>query len=85
MGHRLKPVITIGNGGLSAAVLRELETTISHHELIKVRVRTGDRSLRDTIISQLCTDSAAEMVARIGNVALIYKANPETPKIKLPA
>lgn len=85
MGHRLKPVITIGNGGLTSSVRRELESTIDHHELIKVRVRTGDRALRDTIISQLCVDSSAEMVTRIGNVALIYKANPEAPRIKLPA
>ena len=31
-GHALKPVVTIGGGGLSPAVLRELDLSLEHHE-----------------------------------------------------
>jgi RNA-binding protein len=84
LGHHLKPVITIADAGLSESVLKEFSSTIDHHELIKVRVRTGDRDVRDHIISELCTKESADLITRIGNVALIYRRNNDKPKIRLP-
>lgn len=74
-GHQLKPMITIGNAGLSESVLAEYESTLAHHELIKIKIRVGDREIRDEIIKRLCDDHAAILVQRIGNVALVYRAN----------
>lgn len=84
LGHQLKPVITVGGAGLTEAVQKEFDTTIQHHELIKIRVRVGDRGARDAIISELCDRGAAEVVTRIGNVALVYRKNEDKPKITLP-
>lgn len=84
LGHQLKPVITVGDAGLSASLLKEFSATIDHHELIKVRVRAGDRALRDQIISELCKKGSADLVTRIGNVALVYRRNNDKPKIPLP-
>ena len=84
LGHQLKPVIMIGDAGLSDAVLKEFDSTITHHELIKVRVRAGDRQIRDETIQFLCKESDSSLVARIGNVALIYRRNPDKPTIPLP-
>lgn len=84
LGHKLKPLVMIGDAGLTEAVYTEFEMTIEHHELIKVRVRVGDRDARDAIIGELCTKSGAVLVQRIGNVALLYRPNPEKQKIKLP-
>jgi len=76
-GHALKPLIMVGDSGLSDALLAEYESTLDHHELIKVRVRVGDREARDAMIDKLCKNSSATLVQRIGNVALVYRANPE--------
>jgi len=84
LGHQLKPVIVVGDAGLSASLLSEFSSTIDHHELIKVRVRAGDRETRDTIIRDLCQNQSAELVTRIGNVALVYRQNPDKPKIPMP-
>ncbi len=84
LGHQLHPVIMIGDAGLSESLLGEFETTIGHHELIKVRVRTGNRQTRDELIRKLCQTASAELVTRIGNVALIYRRNEEKPRIPLP-
>ncbi len=83
LGHHLKPVIVVGDGGLSEAVVKEFESTIDHHELIKVRVRAGDREIRDDIIVKLC-DENTSLVTRIGNVALLFRRNPEKQRINLP-
>jgi RNA-binding protein len=82
LGHQKKPLIIVGDAGLSESLLAEYETTLSHHELIKVRVRVGDRETRDSIIEKLCSVSAAELVQRIGNVALLYRANPDKKPAK---
>ena len=84
LGHKLKPVLMIGDAGLSDAVLNELDSTIKHHERIKVKIRVGERAARDEIIDAMCNRSGAALVTRIGNVALIYRRNDEKPKIVLP-
>ena len=85
LGHQLKPVIMVGDAGLSESLLAEFARTIEHHELIKVRVRAGDRELRDSLIAELCARGSAALVTRIGNVALMYKRNEEKPQIPLPS
>lgn len=84
LGHPLKPVIMVGDAGLSESLLTEFNSTILHHELIKVSVRVGDRKVRDAIIDELCRKGAAELVTRIGNIALIYRRNDEKPRIRVP-
>jgi len=88
LGHQRKPLIIVGDAGLTESLMAEFESTLSHHELIKVRVRVGDRDARDAIITQLCERSGAVLVQRIGNVALLYRPNLKKKpdkRIRLPA
>ena len=84
LGHRLKPVVTVGDAGLSNSVMQEFNSTISHHELIKVRIRASSRENRDALIDELCQLGSGNLIQRIGNVALIYRRNPDDTRIKLP-
>ena len=64
LGHTLKPVIMVGEAGLTDKLHAEFESTIAHHELIKIRVRVGDRGARDIIVNELpCTGTMAREVA----------------------
>jgi RNA-binding protein len=83
LGHALKPVIMVGDAGLSPTLVAEFEGTLAHHELIKVRVKVGARQLRDRLIDELCATAGAELVQRIGNVALVYRANPKKKKNRI--
>jgi RNA-binding protein len=80
LGHSLKPLIMVGDAGLTESLLAEFESTLTHHELLKVRVRAGDRKARDEIIDRLCSTAKAELVQRVGNMALLYRENPEKKK-----
>ncbi len=77
LGHQLKPLIMVGDAGLSDPLKAEFESTLAHHELLKIKVRVGDRAERDGIIATLCNDHNAALIQRIGNVALVYRPNPE--------
>lgn len=83
LAHKLKPVVTIGDAGLSDAVIREIDLTITHHELIKVRVHATDHDEGKDLINTLCTKSDAILIQSIGHLAVIYRAT-KKPTIKLP-
>lgn len=84
LGHDLKPLIMVAEAGLSATVMTEFETTLAHHELIKVSVRVGNRKARAAIIEELCAVSSAVLIQRVGNMALLYRQNPDKKKIIIP-
>lgn len=74
----------VGAKGITPGVLAELQETLDHHELLKVRVSAGDREIRDAWIGELLAGTEATLVQRIGNVALLYRRHPEQPQIVLP-
>ena len=76
-GHALKPVVSIGNAGLSPAVLRELELSLEHHELMKLRIGGAERTQRRQMIEAICRQLGAELVQAVGHVALIYRERSE--------
>ena len=84
LAHPLKPVVRIGQRGITSALHHELEQALLAHELLKIKVELGDRTARNELIDQLCETSAAHLVQRIGNVAVIYRRNEQKPKIQLP-
>jgi RNA-binding protein len=73
LGHHLKPVVTIGNAGLTEAVIRELDLSLEHHELMKIRISGAGRDERRRLIDAVCKACSAEAVQAIGNIALIYR------------
>lgn len=77
LAHALNPVIRVGRAGVSAAVVNETDLALTAHELIKVKIAAGDRTRRDEAITLLCDRCTAECVQRIGNVAVLYRANPK--------
>ncbi|MGD9387663.1 MAG: YhbY family RNA-binding protein [Gammaproteobacteria bacterium] len=83
IGHTLEPVLLTGGAGMTPGLLAELDITLAHHELVKVRVRAGDRATRDAMIESMCEAAGAELVQRIGHVALLWRANPERRRVPL--
>jgi RNA-binding protein len=84
LAHPLKPLVRLGNAGLTEAVVRETASALAHHELIKVKAPGGDRDARDEIFVALATRTASALICRIGNVAVLYRPHPELPRIMIP-
>ena len=84
LGHDRKPIVLVGQGGVSPNLVAELDRALTDHELVKLRARVGDRETRDQILAELAAETGAELVQRIGNVALLYRPDPEQPRILLP-
>jgi RNA-binding protein len=82
--HALKPVIHIGNKGLSAGVLDETRRALADHELIKLRIQGLDRAARDALLAELVRQTGGALVTRIGHVAVLFRQNAKLSRIPLP-
>lgn len=83
LAHNLKPVVMIGNAGLTEAVLKEIGKSLAAHELIKVRVLNDNREEREAWLQAICETVDCAPVQHIGKLLLVYKPAAK-PQIKLP-
>jgi RNA-binding protein len=84
LAHPLTPLARLGQAGVSDAFLAELERTLDHHELVKLKVSAADREARDKAIGEVVARTGAVLVSRVGNVAVLYRRNREAPRLVLP-
>ena len=84
LAHDLSIIIWTGQQGITANVLAEINTALDHHELIKIKIQAGDRQAREQATAEICRQTAAETVQKIGNVIVLYRRNRQEPKIILP-
>jgi putative YhbY family RNA-binding protein len=70
--HGLKPVVLIGEAGLSETVVKEIDA-LNAHSLIKVRVFGDDREARIEIYDTICADLNAAPIQHIGKLLVIYR------------
>ncbi len=81
--HNLKPVVMIGNAGLTEAVLKETARSLTAHELIKIRVLNDNRDEREAWLAAICQQLDCVPVQHIGKLLLIYKPA-AAPRLVLP-
>lgn len=75
--HHLDPVVMIGGDGLTPAVVKETDSALKAHGLIKVRVLGDDRAAREEIFAQLCDQLNAAPIQHIGKLLVIWRPVPE--------
>ncbi len=83
LAHALKPVVRLGQHGLSDAVIKELDGALSHHELVKVKLSESEKDARLEQLTKLCESVHAISVQHIGHTATLYRRNNKKPVIEL--
>jgi RNA-binding protein len=83
LAHPLKPVVMIGNKGLTDNVHAEIDNALEQHELIKVRVSGLEKEERLEMITAISLKSSSNIVMTIGHIAAFYRPAKE-PTITLP-
>ena len=74
--HSLEPVVMIGREGLSPAVLNAVDVALQHHELIKLKFQSHKED-KAGMVSTIEGELKAEVVRIIGNIAILYRENPD--------
>ena len=84
LAHALKPVVMVGQRGVTSTLLKQVDQALTDHELIKIKLTPECPFTREEIAAQLDSDSGADCAGTIGRVIILYRAHPETPVIQLP-
>lgn len=84
LAHPLGPVVRVGKGGVSRAVVEETKKALLAHELIKVRIEVDDGKERRALAGRLAAEADAHVAGTIGKTAILYRQRDEKPKIRLP-
>ena len=83
LAHDKKPVVIVGSAGLTENVINEIDSSIAHHELIKVRLNVSDRDAKQEMAQNIAETLKAELIHTIGHIGIYYRAA-EKPVIVLP-
>ena len=82
LAHHLKPVVLIGKNGISSALMASLEDALQAHELVKIKFIDFKEEKRD-LLDVIKARTGAEMISLIGNIATIFRENPDAAKRKI--
>jgi len=78
--HHLDPVVMIGGDGLTPAVVKEVDSALKAHGLIKVRVFSDDRAAREAMFAQLADELGAAPIQHIGKLLVLWRPIPPKEK-----
>jgi len=82
--HPLRPVVLIGDRGLTESVLKEIDLNLKAHQLIKVRVAGDERDARIAMLETICDTLSCATVHHLGKTLIIYRPEPDAKKSVLP-
>jgi len=80
--HYLKPVVLMGEKGLTENVMIEIDLALATHELIKVKIGSLPKEEKKQIAGDITKSTKSEIVQMIGNVVVLYRKNPSLVKKK---
>ena len=78
--HALKPIVMIGQKGLTENVLVEIDRALFDHELIKVKIAGLEKFERELICKEVSTNLNAQFVRLVGNNAIFYRKSEKFAK-----
>jgi RNA-binding protein len=74
----MKPTIKVGHDGLSEKFIAALDDLLKRHDLVKVKF-SDFKEDKKTLAPQLAEKTASELIMRVGNVAVLYRAKADAP------
>jgi len=85
--HGMKPLVFVGQKGLSSNVTKAVDESLDKHELIKVKfIDFKEKNQKEDIAGAIEKETASELVGMIGHIAIFYRQqkDPEKRKINVP-
>lgn len=87
LAHSRKPIVLIGQHGLTDTVLRFINDALDRHELIKIKFNEHkEKDQKQAITARIAEGTASEMVGMVGHTAIFFRYQPDPEKrvIQLP-
>ncbi|PID57546.1 ribosome assembly RNA-binding protein YhbY [candidate division KSB3 bacterium] len=82
LAHQLKPLVLIGQKGVSKSLIEAVDDALELHELIKLKFNDF-KDEKATLAKDIEANTHSEIVGMIGNVAIFYRQQPDRKKRKI--
>ena len=84
--HHLKPLVIIGQQGVTDTVIQAINDALDLHELIKIKFNSFKEQKKE-LAAEIEQQTRSELLGIIGNIAIYYRQQPDQDKrkIQLPA
>ena len=84
LAHALKPIVLIGQKGLTVSVVEALNAALMTHELVKAKfIEDKDKDSKVKKLEILEKSTGADVVGQIGHTAIFYRPHPDPDKRKI--
>ncbi len=84
LAHVLKPVVLIGQKGLTDELLRSVEQAFLSHELIKVRFNEfKKKEQKEEIAEILEKKTGSELVGAVGHIYIFFRQQEDAEKRRI--
>lgn len=83
LAHSFKPIVMVGEKGITPGVLEAVEQALVDHELIKVRLQKPED--KKGMAEELATKTQSVLCGLVGHTVILFRPHPEKPKIHLPS
>lgn len=82
LAHHIDPVVWLGEAGITDAVIAAIDKALSDHELIKIKF-VDHKDEKPDLIDVITQSTQSSWAGTIGNVAILYRENPDKEKRKI--
>ena len=84
IAHGLKPVVYVGQKGVTDALISSTEEAFDRHELIKIKfIDFKEKNQKTDITRALESRTGSHLAGMIGHVAILYRQHPDQEKRKI--
>ena len=87
LAHNKKPLVFVGQKGITATLIKAVDEALETHELIKVKfIEFKEKDQKDEVSGLIEKKTGSELVGIIGHMAIFYRRqkDPEKRKITIP-
>jgi RNA-binding protein len=82
LAHHLKPVVIVGQSGVTESLIEATNQALEMHELIKIRFASF-KEQKKVLAREIEEKTRSEMVGLIGHIAIFYRQQPDEEKRKI--
>jgi len=82
MAHGFKPLVFVGQKGLTPQLVQATDDALLDHELIKIKFIDCKEEKKE-IIAELAEKVSGHLAGMVGNVAVMFREHPEEEKRKI--
>lgn len=84
LAHGLRPVVLVGQQGVTGSLLESVEQALQDHELIKIKFNEHkEKSQKAALVEKIESATDCRLAGMVGHTAICYRPHPDPEKRRI--